>query len=73
MRNIAHIKVFASGFLEPMDKYSRLDENWEWEPANDVKKIYASGAPTSTNQSTYAGESDNRSDSDRPNEGLMAV
>lgn len=67
------IKVFASSFLEPMDKYSVVNESWDWEPANDVKEIYASGAPTSTNQSTYAGEKDDRSDTDRPNEGLMAI
>ena len=70
---MSEIKVFASNFLEPMEEYSKVDETWDWEPANDVKEIYASGAPTSTNQSTYAGESDDRSDTDRPNEGLMAV
>ena len=67
------IKVFASDFLESMEQYSTTSDDWEWQPANDVKDIYASGAPTSTQQSTYAGESDDRGDSDRPNEGLMAV
>lgn len=67
------IKVFASDFLESMEQYSTTSDDWEWQPTNDVKDIYASGAPTSTQQSTYAGESDDRGDSDRPNEGLMAV
>ena len=43
----------------------------KWTPANeDATKIYATGANTSSHQSTYAAEKDDRSDSDRPNEGM---
>lgn len=69
----SNFKVFSSNFLEDMD-YTKPTKKWSWKPANDEAfEIYASGAPTSTNQSTYAGESDDRNDTDRPNEGLMAV
>ncbi|GAD18127.1 Uncharacterised protein [Helicobacter fennelliae] len=68
------IKVFSSRFLESMEGYSKTQGKWEWQPANnDIYEIYASGAPTGTNSSTYAAETDNRSDSDRPNEGLLAI
>ncbi|TEY01569.1 hypothetical protein [Campylobacter sp. US33a] len=67
-------KVFASRFLESMNKNHPNQNNWDWQPAsNNAYEIYASGAPTSTQQSTYADGRDNRSDSDRPNEGLMAI
>lgn len=64
-------KVFAAHFLETMRIDESIKGEWKWEPANDIKDIYASGAPTSTQQSTYAGEKDNRTDSDRPNEGMQ--
>lgn len=66
------MKVFALRFLETpvSDKPDTAD--WTWTPANeDFADIYASGAPTNTQQSTYAAESDDRSDSDRPNEGML--
>lgn len=69
------MKVFASRFLEPMkgENIPPVD-GWLWQPANpDVKRIYASGASTHTQQSTYAAEKDNRSDNDRPNEGYLVV
>lgn len=63
------MKVFGERYLEEM-KY--LDNpptsEWDWEPV-DSHRIYASGANTNTQSSTYADDRDNRSDSDRPNEG----
>ncbi len=54
-----------------MDYITQQTQNWSWEPANsEALQIYASGAPTSTQQTTYANARDNRSDSDRPNEGM---
>jgi hypothetical protein len=68
------MKVFASQFLETMSSNINDQDDWSWEPANNkAYEIFASGASTSTRESTYAAETDNRSDSDRPNEGLMAV
>lgn len=67
------MKVFASAFLEKMssDCVSK-DTKWSWTPkGEEAKKVYASGANTSTNTSTYAAEKDNRGDSDRPNEGML--
>ena len=67
------MKVFASNYLESfssdqMDK----DEKWNWTPEDEeIEKIYASGNNTSSNTSTYAAEKDNRSDKDRPNEGML--
>jgi hypothetical protein len=69
------MKVFATRFLEPMksEEIQPVD-SWTWQPANpDMKRIYASGASTNTQQSTYAAEKDNRSDNDRPNEGFLVV
>jgi hypothetical protein len=69
------MKVFATRFLEPMkgEEIQPVDA-WKWQPANpDMKRIYASGASTNTQQSTYAAEKDNRSDNDRPNEGFLVV
>lgn len=64
-------KVFATKFLESMDYMNKKDEKWSWAPSNNkTYDIYASGAPTSTSQSTYADARDNRSDTDRPNEGM---
>lgn len=69
------MKVFASRYLEPMSSDSiSKDEEWNWVPAGEnAIEIYGSGASTSTNQSTYAAEKDNRSDSDRPNEGMYVA
>jgi len=63
------MKVFAERYLEEM-KYSEVppSSEWEWEPV-DSRRIYASGANTNTRQTTYADDRDNRSDTDRPNEG----
>ncbi len=63
-------QIFAGYYLESIHVDNSIKGEWIWKPANDVKDIYASGAPTSTQQSTYAGETDNRGDSDRPNEGM---
>ena len=66
------MKVFSQKFLETPSADTIGTDEWSWEPVNsDVKEIYASGASTNTNQSTYAAEKDDRSDSDRPNEGLI--
>lgn len=66
------MKVFATDFLESMSSEKVVGSNeWNWRPENsEVEEIYASGANTSSNESTYAAEKDNRSDSDRPNEGM---
>ncbi len=66
------MKVFATKFLEAASNDEITQGEWNWTPSNpDAKKIYGSGASTSTAQSTYAAEKDNRSDSDRPNEGML--
>jgi len=69
------MKVFASKFLEkPTQTEKTTPDQWSWRPNEVVvSKIYASGAPTATQQSTYASEKDSRSDSDRPNEGGHAA
>lgn len=69
------MKVFASKFLESPSKDTvSKDDKWSWKPENEeICEIYASGAATSTNASTYAAEKDNRSDSDRPNEGMFVA
>lgn len=66
------MKVFATKFLEAPSTDEKIDaSNWSWEPTNkEAIDIYASGNATSSRQSTYAAEKDDRSDSDRPNEGL---
>lgn len=66
------MKVFATRYLEAPSKENKISlEDWKWEPVNKgAYDIYASGNSTSSNTSTYAAEKDNRSDSDRPNEGL---
>lgn len=69
------MKVFASSYLEGFSS-DRVDgeKGWSWNPeGSEASKIYASGANTSTKQSTYAAETDNRSDSDRPNEGMYVA
>lgn len=66
------MKVFARQFLETPSNDTIDESQWKWAPSNpNAKKIYASGASTSTQQSTYAAERDDRSDSDRPNEGML--
>ena len=67
--------VFLQKFLEvPTDNSNVNTEEWQWDPEGiGAKEIYASGAATNTRQSTYAGEKDDRQDSDRPNEGLFAA
>ncbi|MEH1861466.1 MAG: hypothetical protein V7L21_26485 [Nostoc sp.] len=70
------MKVFATRFLEPMKGEDNIPpvDSWSWQPANpDIKYIYASGGPTKSQESTYASERDNRSDTDRPNEGYLVV
>lgn len=69
------MKVFASRFLElPTQDDVATSNEWNWEPySNDVYRIYASGNSTSSRESTYAAEKDNRSDSDRPNEGMIVA
>ncbi|EID0698774.1 hypothetical protein [Vibrio parahaemolyticus] len=65
------MKVFATQFLEAPSSDRIKEDSWTWTPENpDAKDIYGSGASTSSNQSTYAAEKDNRADSDRPNEGM---
>ncbi|CRF46610.1 hypothetical protein [Helicobacter heilmannii] len=67
------MRVFGSLFLEKMQG-NKVCGNWSWEPANpEIKDVYASGANTNTRMSTYEAEKDNRSDSDKPNEGMLAV
>lgn len=68
------MKVFATKFLEAPSNDEISQDVWNWTPANpDAQKIYGSGASTSTAQSTYAAEKDDRSDSDRPNEGMLVA
>jgi len=64
------MKVFASNYLESMSDGIIAEHQWSWEPiGGEVKKIYASGNNTSSQQTTYAAEKDNRSDKDSPKEG----
>lgn len=69
------MKVFASKYLERFsDDTIGNDKQWSWQPADRaIEKIYATGASTSSQMSTYAEEKDTRSDSDRPNEGLLVA
>lgn len=68
------MKVFASNFLSPMVNVEKPVTEWSWVPANDdVMDIYASGAPTNTNISTYAAEKDGHGDSDSPQEGMLVA
>jgi hypothetical protein len=69
------MKVFASRYLETPSKEEVLKKNdWSWEPENkDAYHIYASGNSTSSRESTYAAEKDDRADSDRPNEGMFVA
>lgn len=69
------MKVFATQFLEKMSSDRvESEETWTWTPSGEsAEKIFASGANTSSQTSTYAAEKDNRSDSDRPNEGMFVA
>ena len=65
------MKVFASRYLEsPTFVEVESASDWSWQPQNrEIYGIFASGRSTNTKNSTYANERDNRSDTDRPNEG----
>lgn len=66
------MKVFATKFLESPTQETTDTKEWTWSPENkNANEIYASGKSTSSRESTYAAEKDNRSDTDRPNEGLF--
>lgn len=69
------MKVFATRFLEPMKTQGDVPvDDWSWEPTGgEAHRIFASGASTNTRASTYAAETDDRADSDRPNEGHMVA
>jgi hypothetical protein len=69
------MKVFSTRFLTPMVNVTKPASEWSWTPANDsvIDDIYASGAKTSTNISTYAAETDSNSDSDSPQEGMLVA
>lgn len=69
------MKVFSSKYLESFnDSTANSPEKWTWEPYDaSVPEIYATGNLTSSRESTYAGEKDNRSDHDRPNEGMLVA
>ncbi len=69
------MKVFATKYLEHMsDDSISSDEEWTWTPEGEnATNIYASGANTRTKTSTYAAEKDDRSDTDRPNEGMLVA
>ena len=67
------MKVFAMSFLKKMEVEKTVPmSEWSCVPENqDFDKVYGSGANTRSQQSTYAAETDNRTDSDRPNEGML--
>lgn len=68
------MKVFGSNFLEELSKDNAPKGKWNWEPINkDIEKIYGTGASTKTQESTYADERDNRTDTDRPDEGFLVA
>lgn len=68
------MNVFATKFLESPSESNLKDTVWVWTPTNkQAQEIYASGASTSSRSSTYAAEKDDRSDNDRPNEGMLAA
>ncbi|WP_391117810.1 hypothetical protein [Psychrobacillus sp. L3] len=66
------MKVFATRFLEKPSTDEKINvSDWSWTPANsEAIDIYASGNATYSRQSTYAAEKNDRSDCDRPKEGL---
>lgn len=62
--------VFGERFLEPLSSETGSEIDWNWVPSDPAAKgIYASGGNTTSRSSTYAAETDDRSDDDRPNEG----
>lgn len=68
------MKVFATKFLESPTDNALQDTPWAWIPTNKkAQEIYASGKSTKSRESTYAAEKDSRSDTDRPNEGILAA
>lgn len=69
------MNVFLQKYLEAPTKDIIISkEDWTWIPeGKSALEIYACGASTNTRQSTYANETDNRSDTDRPNEGFLAA
>ena len=69
------MKVFASRFLEPLEASQFVgDGEWTWIPDGDnCMETYSSGNLTNTRESTYASEKDDRSDHDRPNEGMQVA
>nr|WP_295667685.1 hypothetical protein [Sphingomonas sp.] len=68
------MEVFGMRYLEKMQANEVVEvKDWNWKPAGgDAYRIYGSGNSTSSRESTYAAEKDNRQDEDRPNEGLAA-
>lgn len=68
------MNVFGLRFMERMESDQEVDQDdWTWRPASQhAFRIYASGNSTRSRESTYAAERDNRTDEDRPNEGLAA-
>ena len=68
------MKVFGLRYLEKMQANEVVEvKDWNWKPtSSDAYRIYGSGNSTSSRESTYAAEKDNRQDEDRPNEGLAA-
>jgi hypothetical protein len=68
------MRVYMSHLLEKVQSDVVSSKDWTWEPEGGaVHDVYASGANTSSNQSTYAAEKDDRSDSDRPDEGMLVA
>ena len=68
------MEVFGLRYLEKMQSNEKVEiKDWSWKPASgESYRIYGSGNSTSSRESTYAAEKDNRQDEDRPNEGLAA-
>lgn len=69
------MNVFASQFLEePQREMAKVGAVWTWEPHDpESPHEYASGRPTGTRASTYNADSDNHSDQDRPDEGMLEI
>lgn len=68
------MKVFGERYLEKMQSETvQKADGWAWSPkSGDSYRVYGSGNSTRSRESTYAAETDNRQDEDRPNEGLAA-
>lgn len=57
-----------------MKQFGKSSGEWTWEPfCENAAVVFGSGAATSTQQSTYADERDDRSDTDRPDEGSRCI